>query len=104
MGQPLLNVSTASSAFHQNISVANFMHTFFGKADDTENFPAADVDRLRGVLKGVRVRIDHEQRVRAIGDIAPAGQTPSNVKFDNEGVEITVAKHLEDCQSTYQFE
>jgi hypothetical protein len=94
MGRPLLNISTAASAFYDDdINVAEFMRLFCNKSQ-TEGFSRGDVESLRGVLKGARVRIDHEKRVKTITDVAMSNNTPRAIVFQHKGQNMSVAAYL----------
>lgn len=93
----LLNVNTATSAFYQTMTVAEFYR-------DVEKNPA-DYGDPEDLLKGLTVRIaydrqkhddeydpnteDHRHRI-----IAGFGDVPSVQKFDHNGVTKTVAKYF----------
>jgi len=95
MGKPLLNVSTAATAFYKSISVAAFMNQFCKIGGQKTNFTAADLKNLRAALKGVRVKIGHENRTKAITDVADLTVTPSGTSFtDRHNVVQTVYSHL----------
>jgi eukaryotic translation initiation factor 2C len=95
MGKPLLNVSTAATAFYKSISVAAFMNQFCKIGGQKTNFTAADLKNLRAALKGVRVSIKHENRTKAITDVADLTVTPSGTSFtDKNNVVQTVYSHL----------
>jgi len=94
MGRPLLNISIAASAFYEDgQGIAHFMCTFRDKAP-TDAWTDADVKYLKASLKGVRVFINHENRIATITDIAGFDETPSRVNLDDKGRPTTVAKYL----------
>ncbi|KAF2023743.1 hypothetical protein EK21DRAFT_118465 [Setomelanomma holmii] len=98
MGRPMLNVSTAATAFYKpNQSVATFMRDFCGiDGVDKHVLTSADLSNLlRTALKGVRLRIRHENRAKATTDIANLAMIPSNVTFlDANNVQTDVAIYM----------
>jgi hypothetical protein len=96
MGKPLLNVSTAATAFYKpGMSVAQFMREFCNIGPWISSFTATDLKNLRAALKGVRVEITHEERTKTITDVANLDMTPSSVNFvDANNTSWTVASHL----------
>jgi eukaryotic translation initiation factor 2C len=102
MGKPLLNVSSAATAFYKpNIRVSDFMKQFCGiNNTNKRSFSNADLARLKNALKGVRVSVRHENRVRTITDIATLDQNPSRLTFTDaaSGV-ISVADFLDQQRS-----
>ncbi|KAL1798315.1 hypothetical protein ACET3X_002352 [Alternaria dauci] len=98
MGKPLLNVSSAATAFYKhNICVSDFMKQFCGIGFNSKiRFTDADLRNLKEALKGVRVNIRHENRMRAVTDIAGLDEYPSRLKFvDPTSGTISVADFLD---------
>jgi len=96
MGRPLLNVSTAATAFYRpDMSVADFMQAFCGINHYKTTLTAADLDSLRAALKGVRVSIPHENRTKAITDVADLHMVPRSVNYtDAANQPWNVASHF----------
>lgn len=93
MGQPLLNVSSATSAFYDKITVAEFMRLFCEKRPG-QPFDDRDLAVLKHVLRKVRVEIMHEDnRVKSIDGLSK--QPPSSLQFTMaDDKKISVADYL----------
>lgn len=102
MGQPLLNISTAASAFYpDNVPLEEYMQTLCNKSSPNDIFTSQDVGRLSSMLKGVRVRIAHENRPKTITNIALPSESPSGKLFqDSNGRQTSVAAYLKSSPQT----
>lgn len=104
MGKPLLNISSAASAFYRSgITVADFMREFCGIGQHKPAFTGTDITLLRSAFKGVRVSIPHEKnRIKMISDIGRVAQTPSGHRFTTAtDLNISVAEHLQKFRSKF---
>ena len=115
MGRPLLNVSRCTTAFYEALSGADFMRKYVSKPI-TGTFSDSDIRKLEKVLKGVRVRIEYQDRTKQIYSL---GDPPKDEEFlkkdkkikNDQGRMISVADHiaedndqLEDERSKYSRE
>lgn len=88
MGKPLLNVSSTTSAFYDDIYLPNFLSEF-----------GVSTVELHTILKGLKIWIIHEQRVKSISGVS--GKEPCEEIFEKDGAKISVAYHLAATRSKY---
>jgi len=106
MGAPLLNVNRTTTVFYEAGPVSDFMSTYTGRT--IGNFTDDEKERLEGALRGVKVRIDYQHRVRAICGLGdrPAVESFMKLQSDRTTKSTTVEEHLraENCKYACCFD
>ncbi|KAI0731968.1 Piwi domain-containing protein [Fomitopsis betulina] len=95
IGRLLLNVDTVTALLYQPGSLVDLAKSYMRRSDvrALERLSSADLNRLRGFLKGVRVRFVHARtdRARPISGLVPDG---GGYGFEKDGAPTTVEEYF----------